>query len=184
MGFQLMTSINWRSKIGLWRRHERKIEVMAISRELIRNRVGTRALLPALFIVISIVWIVIGLTQFGFWNQLRGGTPAFFPICVATVLLIASMFALVQSRKETEPVYGLLCFGFLLICFAVIALALVIGFLPSLLLFVMLWLRLVERAPWKGSLIVAICLAAVGYGLFQFWLKVPFPDGYIIDSFN
>jgi len=161
--------------------NETEPEAMAAGKKREGRQLGIRQLLPAVFIVISLVWIYIGLTQFGFWNPLRGGTPAFVPICIATVLLISSSVMLLMSFKEEKPSYTPLCFLFLLICLAVIGLSAVIGFLPSLLLFVLLWLKLVEKAPWKGTLIVFASLAILGYGLFQFWLHVPFPDGFLFE---
>ena len=121
------------------------------------------------------------MTQFGFWNPLRGGTPAFMPICIATVLLISSSVMLLMSFKDEKPAYTPLCFLFLLICLSIIGLSAVFGFLPSLLLFVLLWLKLVEKAPWKGTLIVFASLAVLGYGLFEIWLRVPFPKGLLLE---
>jgi uncharacterized membrane protein len=126
------------------------------------GKIDTRQMLPAIFIIVSCVWIYTGMTQFGFWNPLKGGTPAFIPIIIATVLLIASSVMLLKSfKKEERPVYTPLCFFLLL-----------------------LWLKLVEKAPWKGTLVVSACLAGIGYGLFQFWLKVPFPAGLLFDLFG
>jgi hypothetical protein len=148
------------------------------------RRIDTRQMLPAIFIIVSCVWIYTGMTQFGFWNPLKGGTPAFIPIIIATVLLIASSVMLLKSfKKEEKPVYTPLCFVLLLLCLAIIGLTKLLGFLPSLLLFVLLWLKLVEKAPWKGTLVVSACLAAIGYGLFQVWLRVPFPKGLLLELF-
>src|SRR3989339_845917 len=170
----------YRVEKGRWNHsmeNETEPKAMAAGKKGEKGQLGIRQLLPAVFIIISLVWIYIGMTQFGFWNPLRGGTPAFVPICIAVVLLVSSSVVLLMSFKEEKPSYTPLCFLFLLICLAIIGLSAVIGFLPSLLLFVLLWLKLVEKAPWKGTLIVFARLAAIGYGLFKLWLQVPFPEG-------
>jgi hypothetical protein len=145
------------------------------------GKIDMRQILPAIFIVISLVWIYMGMTEFGFWNQLRGGTPAFMPICIATVLLITSFIMLLKSFKEVKPAYTPLCLIFLLLCLAVLGLSLLIGFLPASLLFVLLWLRIIEKASWKGTIILFSSLAIIGYGLFYFWLSVPFPKGLLFE---
>ncbi|PKL03462.1 MAG: tripartite tricarboxylate transporter TctB [Spirochaetae bacterium HGW-Spirochaetae-9] len=161
--------------------NEKEAKAMAEGKKEGDRQLGSRQLLPAVFIIISLVWIYIGMTQFGFWNPLRGGTPAFMPICIATVLLISSSVMLLMSFKDEKPAYTPLCFLFLLICLSIIGLSAVFGFLPSLLLFVLLWLKLVEKAPWKGTLIVFASLAVLGYGLFEIWLRVPFPKGLLLE---
>jgi hypothetical protein len=145
------------------------------------RKIDTRQLLPAVLIVVSVVWIYLGISEFGFWNPLRGGTPAFMPICIATVLLITSSIMLFKSFKEAKPVYMQLCFVFLVLCVAIIGLSLLIGFLPASLLFVLLWLRVIEKAPWKGTLILSASLAAIAYGVFYIWLSVPFPKGLLFE---
>lgn len=143
--------------------------------------IDARQLLPVGLIVISVIWIYKGMTEFGFWNPLRGGTPAFMPICIATVLLITSSIMLFKSFREEKPTYTKLCFVFLLLCVAIVGLSLLIGFLPASLLFVLLWLRLIEKAPWKGTLIVFVSLAVMAYGVFNIWLSVPFPKGLLFE---
>ncbi len=145
------------------------------------RRIDARQLLPTIFIAISGVWIYMGLTEFGFWNPLRGGTPAFMPICIATVLLITSSIMLFKSFKEKKPTFTILCFVFLAMCVATVGLSLLIGFLPASLLFVLLWLKFIEKAPWKGTLIVFASLAIIAYGVFNIWLSVPFPKGLLFD---
>ena len=145
------------------------------------RKIDARQLLPAGLIVISVIWIYKGLTEFGFWNPLRGGTPAFMPICIATVLLIMSSIMLFKSYSEQKPTYTKLCLVFLLLCVAIVGLSLLIGFLPASLLFVLLWLRVIEKAPWKGTLIVFASLAVMAYGVFNIWLSVPFPKGLLFE---
>jgi len=161
---------------------ENETEPKAMAKEKVRAslKIDARQLLPAGLIVTSVVWIYKGVTEFGFWNPLRGGTPAFMPICIATVLLITSTIMLFLSYKEVKPTYTRLCFLFLVLCMAIVGLSLLIGFLPASLLFVLLWLRLIEKAPWKGTLIVFASLAAIAYGVFNIWLSVPFPKGLLL----
>ena len=45
----------------------------------------------------------------------------------------------------------------------------------------MLWLKLVEKTPWKTTIIILLFLMALVIGVFVLWLGVPFPEGLIMD---
>ena len=57
-----------------------------------------------------------------------------------------------------------------------------IGLLPSLLIFVFIWVKVIEKSSWRSTLIVVALMAVIGYGLFQGILNVPFPNGLIYDT--
>ena len=56
-----------------------------------------------------------------------------------------------------------------------------IGLVASMLLFVALWLRFVEKTPWLTIVKILVIIAAIVLGVFQFWLKVQFPLGILGD---
>lgn len=141
-----------------------------------------RQLLPAAFILMSVVWIYTGLTKFGFFDRLKGGTPAFMPVICASVMLVASVIALIRSFKEEVPDFHVLCFIFLLLGAAIIYLSKLIGLLPALLIFVFIWVKVIEKSSWVSTLVVVGLMALIGFGLFQGILKVPFPNGLIYDT--
>ena len=57
----------------------------------------------------------------------------------------------------------------------------VFGMLPTLALFLVLWLRCLEKYPWKTVLTVSAIIMAVVLAVFVFWLDVMFPNGLILD---
>ena len=57
----------------------------------------------------------------------------------------------------------------------------VIGMLPALAIFVVLWLKIMEKAPWKDVIIILAIVMAIVIGVFVLWLKVRFPAGIIFD---
>ena len=59
----------------------------------------------------------------------------------------------------------------------IIAGSLIIGMIPTLVVFVILWLRLFQKAPWKDTLIVLAVCMAITLGVFWAWLGVQFPWG-------
>ncbi len=54
-----------------------------------------------------------------------------------------------------------------------------IGLVPSCLIYIFLWLKFVEHAPWKVIITVEIIIAAIALGVFTGWLQVRFPTGLL-----
>lgn len=71
-----------------------------------KRKVNSRILVPIITAIIAIVFIVVGLQDFGFWEGQP--TAAFFPIIIAVVLLATSLLCLVQMLRSNEdaPVYN------------------------------------------------------------------------------
>ncbi len=149
-----------------------------------QRRFSVSQLLPIFFIVLSILWIVIGVTKFGYFNRLKGGTAAFLPVTCAAVMLVASTVTLIQSfvKVEKPPKISFLCILFFIMSFGIVAMSYIIGLMPAMLLYVFIWIKFVEKVKWLNSIIVTAACAAVGYGLFQFALRVPFPQGMIYEA--
>ncbi len=144
---------------------------------------GVRTLIPILTAVVGIVFLLLGLTQYGFWHELRGPLPGFFPTLVGIVLVIISALALFQSFKDPArpvpienwlPAVGAL---------GIILGTLVFGMLFSIIAFLIIWIRYYEKYSWKTTITTTLILVAIVVGVFMFWLQVPFPKGLILDAF-
>ena len=53
--------------------------------------------------------------------------------------------------------------------------------LPTMTIFLLVWMKGVEKAPWSHTLIVTIGTMALLIGVFAMWLQVRFPMGLIGD---
>ena len=53
----------------------------------------------------------------------------------------------------------------------------IIGLVPTIFLYIILWLKLYEKAPWKPTLVVLGVAAAITIGVFGMWLGIQFPMG-------
>jgi len=138
-------------------------------------------LIPVFTALVAVVFISFGYAKYGFWHATRGPLPGFFPVIIGTVLLVMSVLAFITSLQEEGTAYPLEnwypAFGTVLIMLS----TLVIGMLPSLALFVVLWLKWYEKYPWKTTIIVFAIIMGIVVGAFVFWLGVPFPKGIIFD---
>ena len=139
-------------------------------------------LIPIATAIIALVFIGYGLMSYGFWD--KQPTPGFFPIIIAVVLLASSIGCIFQilRAKDAKPVkYNLQELMVILGGGAIILGTFLIGLVPSCLIYILVWLRLVEKAPWKVIIIIEVIVAAIVLGVFTAWLQVRFPVGLLGD---
>lgn len=145
------------------------------------NKVNTKTLLPIATGLLSILFIYFGLVEYGIWDDKKGPLGGFFPVIIAAVLLLISILAIIQSFKETKAVYEkeswLPVVGVMLIILATY----IIGMIPSVLIYLVAWLRIVGKSSWKETLLVTLIIGAIVYGVFVAWLNIPFPQGIIFE---
>ena len=146
------------------------------------KKFGTKQIMPLVIIAICAVFLYAGLSKFGFWDSSKGPTTAFVPtiVCVMMILLCISDF--MKSLKDTSVVKYYKD-EFIMIAVGAILLAAihVIGMLPALAIFVVVWLKLMEKAPWKHIILILAIVMAIVIGVFVLWLKVQFPEGLIFE---
>lgn len=145
------------------------------------SKLNTKFIIPLVTAAIGIVFAYLGFIQFGFWVDKKGPQGGFFPAIVAIVLIAISILAFIQAFKEEKAVYPLANWRVVVGALCTIAASMLIGMIPSVVLYVVLWLRLVEKYTWKKAIIPAIFISVVIIGTFVLWLKVPFPQGIIFE---
>lgn len=145
------------------------------------KKITSKQITPICTALVAVVFIYLGLTKYGFWGGVKGPLPGFVPTIVAVGLLAMSILALLQSFKEDRgnfpPLNWMAAAGAL----GVILATFVIGMIPSIAIYVILWLKLFEKASWKNTLIVWCIIMAIVVGVFVLWLAIPFPNGIIGD---
>ena len=142
-----------------------------------KAKFNSRALIPIATAIIAAIFIGVGLKDFGFWDNQP--TAAFFPIIIAVVLLATSILCLVQvlRGKEPAPVYNKNELMVILGGGGIIIGCYVIGLILSCLLYLFLWLKVIEKASWKAIIIIEVFMAALILGVFVLWMQVQFPMG-------
>lgn len=142
-----------------------------------KAKFNSRALIPIATAIIAAIFIGVGLKDFDFWDDQP--TAAFFPIIIAVVLLATSILCLVQvlRGKEPAPVYNKNELMVILGGGGIIIGCYVIGLILSCLLYLFLWLKVIEKASWKAIIIIEVFMAALILGVFVFWMQVQFPMG-------
>ena len=144
-----------------------------------KSKFNSRAVIPLATAIIALVFIGVGLKDFGFWDNQP--TAAFFPIIIAVVLLLTSILCLVQELrgKEAAPKYTKNELMVILGGGGIIIGCYVIGLILSCLLYLLLWLKVIEKASWKVVIIIEAFMAALILGVFVFWMQVQFHMGLL-----
>ncbi len=140
---------------------------------------NAKILIPIITLIISIVFIGLGLVKYGFWNSMKGPMPGFFPTIIGVGLFAVSILALIGSFGEKTPVFPVenwfVPLGFL----AMVAASYVVGMIPAIAIYVVVWLKWYEKCNWKTTLIALAIVMAIVVGAFAMWLKIDFPKGII-----
>lgn len=150
-------------------------------------------ILSVVLILVSTVWIGIGLFDLGMWIPGVSADSGFMPVLFGTLTLVCAVLLLIQSakkyaardksqdRKGTFPpdkekllafvkTYAPVPFTiFTILCLQYL------GLVPAIFLMVLGWMKLMNHFPWGKSVLIAAIVTAAIYGIFDMWLQIPFP---------
>lgn len=146
------------------------------------RKVNTKILIPIITAIISIIFIYLGLTEFGFWQNGKGPMGGFYPTLVGVALFIVSVLAFIQALKEKPPEFPkanwIVALSVILILFS----SYLIGMIPSILLYILIWVRYVEKYSWLTTIKSMIIISGLIFGIFVLWLGVPLPKGLLFEA--
>ncbi|MCF7915102.1 MAG: tripartite tricarboxylate transporter TctB family protein [Spirochaetaceae bacterium] len=144
------------------------------------KRLKTRTILPALTALIGLVWVIVGLTKYGWWVEGRPQS-GFFPAIIGGLLLFVSILAVMSEMKENPPQFLITHLYPILAAVGMVLAALLIGFFPALILYVFGWLKWYEKYNLFTAGLTTGITTALMYGVFYVWLRVPFPTGILVE---
>ncbi|MGN0906572.1 MAG: tripartite tricarboxylate transporter TctB family protein [Bullifex sp.] len=143
-------------------------------------RIPSKILVPLLTLATGILFAVISFGQYGFWDSAAmRPTKGFFPGIISVGLIALSVLALISGFRSPMAEFRLINWYVPLAVVAIIAATYVIGMIPSLLIFVLLWLKVYEKQSWLTTLIALAIVAFIVIGCFRIWLDIQFPIGFI-----
>ena len=138
-----------------------------------------RKIVPVASGLLGAVFAIQSIRKYTFWNASKGPGPGFLPLIVGLLLIAFSVVAFLQEKDKDSAPQEKDTYLFIVGILATVAAVYVVGFLPALFIFCILWMKVKEKLSWKTTIIVCIILAAIVYVLFIFWLKVPFRFGIL-----
>ena len=145
-----------------------------------KNGYTLKLAIPLIAVILGIAFVYMGYENYGFWNPRRGPLTGFYPALMGLCLVVAGIIGAVKCLKEECPVFETRNWLVPLSVGLLIAGSLVIGLLPALAVYLLVWMRLIQKSPWKTICLVMGTVAVMVYGVFILWLQVPFERGYII----
>ena len=147
-----------------------------------RFKVPVNRIIPVFTALVAIVFLYYGLTKYGFWDAMKGPKPGFVPTLISILLLALSLLSFIGSFKEEAPVFPKEGWYCALGMVGIIVSTFVIGLVPSVAIYMVVWLRVFEKSTWKTTLIALVVIMAIVIGVFSMWLGIDFPNGIILDA--
>lgn len=127
--------------------------------------------------IVGAYWAFNGWFEYGFWVN-KGPGPGFLPVIFGVLTCVFCTARILRRDKDAEPVD----LKALLPIAAIVAFTVsiyIIGFLASAFLFMVGWLVNQGRYSYKYSIFLAAVVVFFIWGVFEYWLQVPFPTGMI-----
>ncbi|MDY5613033.1 tripartite tricarboxylate transporter TctB family protein [Dysosmobacter sp.] len=145
------------------------------------KKFNSKSVIALACIAIAVVWMYLGITKYGLWDPKEGPLSGFFPTIIGGVLLISSVIYFIRSFSMEGAKYEKGAIQLTIGMLVIFGASYLIGFLPTLLLFYIFWLRVMEKMPVRTIIIATVVMTAIVYGTFSMWLKVPFPEGLLFE---
>ena len=145
------------------------------------KKFNSKSVVALACIAIAVVWMYLGITKYGLWDPKEGPLSGFFPTIIGGVLLISSALYFIRSFSMEGAKYEKGAIQLAIGMLVIFGVSYLIGFLPTLLLFYIFWLRLMGKMSVRTIIIATVVMTAIVYGTFSMWLKVPFPEGLLLE---
>ncbi len=143
-------------------------------------KIPSKILVPLITMGIGILFAVISFGQYGFWDSTAmKPTKGFFPGIISVGLIALSVLAFINGLKSPNAEFRLINWYVPAAVLLIIGATYIIGMIPSLLIFVFLWLKIYEKQSWTTTLIALAIVAFIVIGCFRIWLDIQFPIGFI-----
>lgn len=143
-------------------------------------KIPTKVIVPVVTCAIGILFASIAFGQYGFWDSVAmKPTKGFFPGIISIGLIALSVLAFINGLKSPTAEFRLINWYVPLAVLLIIAATYVIGMIPSLLIFVLLWLKVYEKQSWTTTIIALLIVSFIVIGCFRIWLDIQFPIGII-----
>lgn len=145
------------------------------------KKFNSKSVVALACIAIAVVWMYLGITKYGLWDPKEGPLSGFFPTIIGGVLLISSALYFIRSFSMEGAKYEKGAIQLAIGMLVIFGVSYLIGLLPTLLLFYIFWLRMMEKMSVRTIIIATVVMTAIVYGTFSMWLKVPFPEGLLLE---
>lgn len=145
-------------------------------------KIPSKIIVPVLSLILGLAFAIVCITDYGFWNAEHARpTKGFFPGIIAIALVAISILALINGIKNPNAEFKLHNWYIPGAMIPIVLASYVIGLIPAIVVFEILWLKVYEKSSWKTTLITLAVILFIAVGCFQMWLGVQFPMGIIYE---
>ncbi len=149
-----------------------------IQGEINVKNLSSKQFIPIVTGLLGTIFAYVGIFHLGFWDNKP--LPGFFHTIISITMVLASIAAFTQTLSETDkPKYNKSELSVILGALSIIAGTFIIGLIPMVILYILYWLKVIEKAPWKDTLIIMAIVMAIVLGVFVSWLQIHFPWGLL-----
>ncbi len=139
-------------------------------------------IVPIFVILAGIFFAVYSYTHYQFYSPTQGPMQGFMPVVLGILLVISGIAALIQARNEEDKSLDPRNWSIVLAMGLVLIFNFIIGTLPSVAVFLIIWLKFISKYNWKITLFVFVIIMAFVIGVFKIWMDIPFTQGIIIET--
>ena len=147
------------------------------------NKTG-KYIVPAFMVLVGVFFAAYSQMHYKFYSPTQGPMPGFMPEVLGVLLALSGLAALLQARNEPDKALDPKNFTVVLAIGLVLIFNYLIGTLISIGLFLLIWLKFVSKTNWKTTLLVFVLVMAFIYGVFVFWMDVPFTEGLLFEMLS
>ncbi|KZC99948.1 hypothetical protein TH47_17850 [Thalassospira sp. MCCC 1A02803] len=126
----------------------------------------------------GVTFSVLGIVQYGVWEN-NGPGPGFFPAFSGALATITATLAAFRKHRQESARLSWKEFSPLAAAISSGLMVSVIGMTAAMTLFVLAWIRLVEKRSWRSAFIASAVTFTLVNILFAQWLGVQFPDSLL-----
>ena len=125
--------------------------------------------------MVGAYWAINGWLSLGLWIN-KGPGPGFLPVIFGSFTVLLCIAHLLKKGNDAEPVdlQALIPVAAIIVYAAAIH---IIGFLPASFVLIFLWVIKQGGYSFGFSFLLAASVTVSIWGIFGYWLQVPFPLG-------
>lgn len=139
-------------------------------------------LVPVFAMAVGVFFVIYCHAHYEFYSPTQGPMPGFMPEVIGALLAIVGLLALLQAKKEPDKELNPKNFSVVIAMGLVLIGNFVIGTLPSIGLFLLIWLKFISKYNWKTTIVVFVLIMAFVIGIFKIWMDIPFLPGIVFEK--
>lgn len=139
-------------------------------------------IVPGLIAAAGVFFAVYTATHYPMYSPTQGPLQGFLPTLLGVLLAISGAAAAFQARHEEDKGLDLKNWSIVLAVALMLVGNALIGTILSVALFLVLWLKCVEKYSWKTVLLVTAIMMAFVVGVFYLWMDIPFTQGLLFEA--